>query len=314
MPYQYAETPSGLINSVNTVYTILFAPSPANSLELYLNGLLQKQTSDYTLVGNVITFIVAPTTGDTLLAYYGNFGSASTVNPNRLTNKTLADAIARAQNEFKGITLSTVDAVDFGNQIYNIIGSATNWQYLIVHGTPFGTVKDQMDYPNVPGDLMRLREAWIWDDSSTFTPVLPLRVFEYMQPTHIRSIPRAISTVDNTFFRLYPIPVVSRPGGDLNPGTYTGGPMATGGSAQAGQWLVLYDYYKRQKQLSVPTDNFEFDDAFFPTFFAGFIARVAEFLDDERAGLWGGRNEKGQFQGTGFWGTFAALLNEEVRF
>lgn len=230
-----------------------------------------------------------------------------------LNTKTVADAITRAQNEFKGITLSTVDAIDFANQVYQIIGSATSWQWLIVQGTSFGTVANQLDYPTVPYDLMRLREAWIWDDSSTYTPVLPLRIFEYMPTTNIRSIPRAISIVNNTAFRLYPMPVIGRPGGDASPGTYFTGPVTTGGAAQAGQWLVLFEYYKRQKQLAVPTDAFEFDDSFFPTFFAGFIARVADFLDDERAGAWGGRNEKGQFQGSGMWGTFAALLNEEVR-
>jgi len=230
-----------------------------------------------------------------------------------LNTKTLADAITRAQNEFKGITLSTVDAVDFANQVYQIVGSATNWQWLIRRGTPFGTVAYQLDYPNVPGDLMRLREAWIWDDSSIYTPVLPLRIFEYMPTTNIYSIPRAISVINNTTFRLYPPSVISRPGGDANPGTSFSGPITIGGVGSAGQWLVLFEYYARQKQLQVPTDNFEFDDSFFPTFFSGFIARVADFLDDERAGLWGGRNEKGQFQGSGMWGTFAALLNEEVR-
>src|SRR5690349_5694312 len=95
------------------------------------------------------------------------------------STKTLTDAIVRAQNEFKGIALATVDAVDFANQVYQIIGNATYWQYLIVQGTPFGTVKDQPDYAKVPSDLNRLRECWIWDDSSTFTPVLPLRIFEY---------------------------------------------------------------------------------------------------------------------------------------
>ena len=226
------------------------------------------------------------------------------------STKAVSDAITRAQNEFKGISLATTDAIDFGNQIYQLVGNATSWDWLQTTGTPFGTVAAQIDYAKVPVDLNRLRAAWIWDDSSGFTPIIPLRIFEQQEVTNIRSIPRSIS-VESTSFRLLPRPNQSRPGGDSNPGNVTTATPGTAGSA--GQWLVLFEYYKRPKQLSQTTDTFEFDDEFFPVFFAGFIARVAEFLDDDRAGQWGGRNEKGQFQGTGMWGTFAALLNEEVR-
>jgi|SRR6201984_35263 len=227
--------------------------------------------------------------------------------------RTLADAIGRAQNEFKGITLATQDAVDFGQQIYQIVANATYWQWLITQGTPFGTVANQPDYVAVPGDLNRLRDMWIWDDSSTFTPVLPITNFEYQIITNVRSIPRSVSIVNQTTFRLYPTPNQSRPGVDANPGTYFSGPITTGAPGSGGQWLVIFEYYKKPKTLTDPTSGFEFDDEFFPVFMQGYIARVAEFLNDDRAGQWSGRNEKGQFQGTGMWGTFAALLNEQVR-
>lgn len=65
------ETPTGLINDVNTIYTLTNAPNPAASLCLYLNGILQKAGGvDYTLVGNTITYVSAPQTGDTHLASY----------------------------------------------------------------------------------------------------------------------------------------------------------------------------------------------------------------------------------------------------
>lgn len=65
------ETPSGLINSVNTTYTLAHTPSPAASLELFLAGQLQAQGGglDYTLAAATITFTSAPTLGP-LLAWY----------------------------------------------------------------------------------------------------------------------------------------------------------------------------------------------------------------------------------------------------
>lgn len=66
-----SETPSGAINSINTVYSLAHAPNPAASLALFLNGLLQQAGGfDYTLAGSTITMNSAPQTGDTLVAYY----------------------------------------------------------------------------------------------------------------------------------------------------------------------------------------------------------------------------------------------------
>jgi hypothetical protein len=65
-----AEIPSGLINNSNRTFTVSNAPSPALSLVLYLNGVLQQQSTDYALTGATITFGVAPQNGDILEAFY----------------------------------------------------------------------------------------------------------------------------------------------------------------------------------------------------------------------------------------------------
>lgn len=65
------ETPAGAIDGVNTVFTLARAPSPAASLLLYLNGIVQRPAgADYTLAGNSITFNAAPQIGDNLEAWY----------------------------------------------------------------------------------------------------------------------------------------------------------------------------------------------------------------------------------------------------
>src|SRR2546429_4513230 len=69
------------------------------------------------------------------------------------STKTVNDGLIRAQNEFKGIILGTVDTLDFANEIYEIMGTATWWDWQITSGTPFGTVANLQDYPNVPADF-----------------------------------------------------------------------------------------------------------------------------------------------------------------
>jgi hypothetical protein len=66
------ETPAGALNGTNVVFTLTSAPSPAGSLHLYRNGILQKAGFDYSLGGSSIAFVAGstPVPGDTLLASY----------------------------------------------------------------------------------------------------------------------------------------------------------------------------------------------------------------------------------------------------
>lgn len=209
--------------------------------------------------------------------------------------KAVSDAITRAQADMKGIVLQGADPLDFANEIYQIVGTACSWDWLLKAGTTFGTVKDQQDYALVPSDLLRLPEhkAWINDDSNTFTPMMPLAVRDTIPKSNTRGVPRAIA-IENLNFRLFPVPIVTRSG--------------------SGQWAILFEYFKRPKRLTATTDTFEFDDEFFEVYAAGYTARCAQFINHEGAGQWLGRNpQNSQFAGTGMWGKFAALLNNEVR-
>ena len=64
------EIPSGLINDLNTTYTITTTPLGAGYFTLYLNGIYQRVGDDYTRVGTTITMIVAPATNSSLDAVY----------------------------------------------------------------------------------------------------------------------------------------------------------------------------------------------------------------------------------------------------
>jgi hypothetical protein len=73
------DTPAGLVDGANTAFTLSGVPSPAASLAMYRNGMLQKPVQDFTLSGNQIQFVTAaaPQPGDTLLAIYRLAGGAT---------------------------------------------------------------------------------------------------------------------------------------------------------------------------------------------------------------------------------------------
>ena len=68
----YDEVPSGTIDGSNRVFTLTHEPSPADSLKLFLDGVLMEQGTHYTLSGSTITFVTAymPASGQTLFATY----------------------------------------------------------------------------------------------------------------------------------------------------------------------------------------------------------------------------------------------------
>ena len=71
------ETPAGVVDGANTAFTLVSVPSPAASLTLYRNGMLQQPVQDFSLSGNQLLFVSAatPQPGDSLLASYRLFGS-----------------------------------------------------------------------------------------------------------------------------------------------------------------------------------------------------------------------------------------------
>src|ERR1022692_1243078 len=73
------DSPAGLVDGANTAFTLSGVPSPAPSLTMYRNGMLQKPGQDFTLSGNQIQFVTAaaPQPADTLTASYRVAGGTS---------------------------------------------------------------------------------------------------------------------------------------------------------------------------------------------------------------------------------------------
>ena len=67
-----SDVPTGLINGVNSTFVVSHAPTPPQSLQLYVNGLLMKAAADYTLQDRTISFTqpAVPRAGSLIQAYY----------------------------------------------------------------------------------------------------------------------------------------------------------------------------------------------------------------------------------------------------
>jgi hypothetical protein len=66
------ETPAGIVDSSNAVFTLESIPAPASSLQLFRNGVLQKSGMDYLLSSKTVTFSswAIPQPGDVLQVSY----------------------------------------------------------------------------------------------------------------------------------------------------------------------------------------------------------------------------------------------------
>jgi hypothetical protein len=73
------DSPAGIVDGANANFTLTATPSPASSLAVYRNGLLQKIAQDYTFSGRTVAFVAGavPQPGDTLLASYRQSGGAT---------------------------------------------------------------------------------------------------------------------------------------------------------------------------------------------------------------------------------------------
>ena len=106
--YSDDETPAGAVNGSNTAFTLRYMPSPAASLDLYLNGLLMAQGVDYAITTNAITFFLhsTPQTGDVLVASY-RYGSPN----NPLSSLTSPEVVCSST----GTSTSSTTPVPLGS-------------------------------------------------------------------------------------------------------------------------------------------------------------------------------------------------------
>lgn len=67
--FVHEEVPTGAINGSNTAFTLENTPI-AGSVKVYLNGLREKLTTNFTVSGSTITMLTPPSTGDIMVVEY----------------------------------------------------------------------------------------------------------------------------------------------------------------------------------------------------------------------------------------------------
>jgi hypothetical protein len=67
-----AEIPSGTQDGTNSAFAFANIPNPSASVTIFRNGMLQRQSADYTVSGNSLLFLTGavPQPGDVLFAFY----------------------------------------------------------------------------------------------------------------------------------------------------------------------------------------------------------------------------------------------------
>jgi len=67
------EVPSGTINGSNVTFTITDTPTDLDTAQVFVNGVIQTLTTDYTISGTTITMVSAPVVGQSLYIVYSKY-------------------------------------------------------------------------------------------------------------------------------------------------------------------------------------------------------------------------------------------------
>lgn len=71
------EVPSGTVNGSNTAFTISTAPREVDAVQVFIDGIRQRKTTDYSISGTTITFVTAPVTDQYVyVEYFQNTGGS----------------------------------------------------------------------------------------------------------------------------------------------------------------------------------------------------------------------------------------------
>jgi len=183
---------------------------------------------------------------------------------------TYADALNFLQPQIPAVTQDQ-KAATICNIGTNLIWNAADWRETIEVLPPFWLSPWVQDYGAplvvVPSDFLGLRTAVLTDLSSIPPAKYPLRVMRFLEPTHMKTLPHAISYEPSVnSFRVFP---------------------RTPGGLGASRWKIDGTYKKRPALVTATnytSTALPFDDLYFQVWlevlrWAGFSA-----VGDQRAG------------------------------
>jgi hypothetical protein len=97
IPLIATETPSGVVDGTNTVFTLQHIPTGA--IMVYVGGVYQTRGVDYTNNGNIITFVIPPDAESIITVEYFFSGPADSI-INSISNETPAGTIDGTNTHF----------------------------------------------------------------------------------------------------------------------------------------------------------------------------------------------------------------------
>ena len=107
-PIQYAETPSGLVNGTNTVFTLTAAPASQAGLIIVIDGSTQYAGSDFSLSGSTVTFTFAPASTSTIFSYYNTLIGGAITDLSNYVDKTSSQTIGGLKTFSNNVTIVTL--------------------------------------------------------------------------------------------------------------------------------------------------------------------------------------------------------------
>lgn len=121
----YAETPSGVINGSNTVYTLANTPANSAGVIVILNRLMQRNGIDYTISGATITFTFAPATNSEIYAQYNTYSSGVGLPFVTVTSSGILVANRITYVNSASLVTLSLPATYNQNDIFQIVGMNT---------------------------------------------------------------------------------------------------------------------------------------------------------------------------------------------
>ena len=132
------ESPTGLVDGSNAIFTLSATPDPVSSLVVYRNGLLMKEGADYTLSARNITFVSAavPQAGDILQTSFRVAGSDPVTPQPFPTAQVLCNGVGGATNSTSltslGLCSIPAGVLSSGNRVeikfsYQHVGSTSGF-------------------------------------------------------------------------------------------------------------------------------------------------------------------------------------------
>lgn len=120
---EFAEVPIGTLNGSNVTFTLTYSPTQYPVIWLFLNGDFQQPGVDFTLAGNIITYVEAPNETDEHYIIYH-------IGPG-------APPLPGTARSFAGGT----DKIDWGqDSIYNILGDLSIGIWIKLPSNAYGSI------------------------------------------------------------------------------------------------------------------------------------------------------------------------------